>query len=157
MEVWVINKALSMKLMINDELECLFRKQEHDVVYFDFMHITPETPTCLANELEFFNKQGKCQEQSLYQLDENLSLKINKLNAEEMNSSEDEQWAGVAAGKLPVIGYVKSQHPCNLTIYSLKKESAIHIWRFGSSIVKVKSSTSLHSNKAIVLLREGII
>lgn len=87
-----------------------------------------------------------------------MTLKINKSHAvEDLNSSEDEQWAGVAAGKLPVIGYVKSSFPCNLVLYSLKTESAFHLWRFGSSIIKFKSCLKNSANKAVVLLREGII
>ena len=41
-EIWVVNKAISIKLMLNEELDCLFRKQEPDIIYLDFVHINPE-------------------------------------------------------------------------------------------------------------------
>ena len=58
---------------------------------------------------------------------------------------------------MPILGFVKSSHPCNLTVYSLKTETAIHVWRFGSPIIKFKSSIKNPSNKAVVLLREGLL
>ena len=42
-------------------------------------------------------------------------------------------------------------------IYSLKNETAVHIWRFGSAILKFQTSISNPQNKAIVLLSDGII
>lgn len=40
-------------------------------------------------------------------------------------------------------------------MYSLKSESAIHVWRFGSPLLKFKTSIKNPSNKVIVLLSEG--
>jgi hypothetical protein len=85
-----------------------------------------------------------------------MSLKINK-QLDDFNSSDDSLYGGVCENKLPVIGFVKSTFPCNLVIYSLKMENALHIWRFASPILKFKSSLKNTSNKAIVMLREGII
>ena len=76
---------------------------------------------------------------------------------DEINSSDDSQYGGVYEGHLPILGFVKSSHPCNLTVYSLKTETAIHVWRFGSPIIKFKSSIKNPSNKAVVLLREGLL
>lgn len=83
-----------------------------------------------------------------------MSLKINK---DELNSSNDSQYGGVCENKTPVIGYVKSSFPSNLVVYSLKTETAIHIWRFGSPILKFKTSLKNTANKVIVLLREGLL
>ena len=99
--------------------------------------------------------KSSCHEQNLFQIDDNLSLKVNK--KQDANSSDDSNYGGVCEGHLPVVGYVKSTYPCNLVIYSLKSETAVHVWRFGSSIIKFKTPTKNLQNKAVVLLREGLI
>jgi len=65
-----------------------------------------------------------------------MELKINKNEFEEINSSDDSNYGGACDGHLPIIGIVKSSYPSDLTVYSLKSESAIHVWRFGSPIIK---------------------
>lgn len=94
-------------------------------------------------------------------MDDNLSLKIDRKDKngqlEDTNTSDDSSYGGVCEGQLPVVGFVQSTQPCNLVVYSLKSETSIHIWRFGSSILKFKSSLKNTSNKVVVLLREGIL
>ena len=76
---------------------------------------------------------------------------------EEMTSSDDSNYGGVFEGQLPIIGYIKSCQPNDLILYSLKIESAIHIQKFGSAIMKFETSLPNVSNKLIVLLREGVL
>ena len=160
-EIWVLYKAVSVRLKLPEEIECLFRKQENDVIYFDFVHVNPDSlikssPFYENDEFKMQSNGQKCKEQAEYSLGDDLTLKINK-NLEEVNSSDDSNYGGVYEGHLPIIGYVKSTYPCNLVIYSLKTETPIHVWRFGSSIIKFESCIKNPSNKAIVLLREGLL
>lgn len=42
MEIFILNKSISIKLVnINGEIDQLFRKQEADVNFFDFIHYYP--------------------------------------------------------------------------------------------------------------------
>ena len=46
MEVWIVNKLPSIQLVAaqNEKLGQLFRKQEADVCFFDFLHLAPFSP-----------------------------------------------------------------------------------------------------------------
>ena len=74
-----------------------------------------------------------------------------------MNTSDDSSYGGVYEGHLPIIGYIKASSSFNLVIYSLKNQTVINVWRFGSSIVKFATNIQNNNNKAVVLLSEGII
>lgn len=102
----------------------------------------------------------KCPESQGISLEDNLQLKVVKKEKGDDtlgSSSDDSQYGGVCEGQLPVVGYIKRPDPCNLIIYSLKHETAIHVLRFRSAIIKFQSSLSCTNNKAIVLLREGLL
>lgn len=78
-------------------------------------------------------------------------------NSSGMNTSDDSSYAGVYENHLPLIGYVRATSPSILAIYSLKNQTAINVWRFGSSILKFSTNIHNPNNKAIVLLSEGLI
>ena len=80
-----------------------------------------------------------------------------KLAKEEVNTSDDSSQGLLHEHKLPLLGYVKTTSACNLVVYSLKTETARHIWRFGSPIIKFKSCDNNRTNKAAVMLEEGVI
>ena len=44
MEIWVINKPISVKIKNDlDDIECLWRKQERNVILFDFLYVNTES------------------------------------------------------------------------------------------------------------------
>lgn len=73
------------------------------------------------------------------------------------DQSSDDSVGGAYDGQLPIIGMIKSTSGCMMTIYSLKSETALTVWRFASKILKFQTQLSNPSNKAIILLSEGII
>ena len=72
------------------------------------------------------------------------------------DQSDDSQGAAFD-GHLPVIGMIKSSSSCVMTIYSIKNETALTVWRFASQILKFQSYINNPQNKAVILLAEGIV
>lgn len=58
---------------------------------------------------------------------------------------------------MPLIGYTVIMNSSQLKIYSLKTERTKHTLRFGSPVVKFKTSYSSKSNRMLVLLQEGLL
>jgi transcriptional regulator NrdR family protein len=73
------------------------------------------------------------------------------------DQQSDDSSGGAYESHLPIIGMIKSTSTCVMTIYSLKNETALTVWRFASTILMFQSSVINPSNKAVVLLSEGII
>ena len=70
----------------------------------------------------------------MFKFDDGTSIKKAKSDSDDefMNSSDDSSYGGVYDGHLPIIGLIKSNSSSILTVYSLKNETAIHVWRFAS-------------------------
>ena len=75
-----------------------------------------------------------------FKLDDGTQIKRGSSNGDSdeysLNSSDDSNYNGVYDGHLPIIGFVKSTSGCVMSVYSLKNETVIHIWRFASEILK---------------------
>lgn len=68
----------------------MWRKQEADVGYFDFIHFNSDA------EKNQFNR--KCAEDNIFHLEDNLQLTVEKRNGEAGNSSDDSMYGGVCEG-----------------------------------------------------------
>jgi hypothetical protein len=63
----VLYKAISVRIKMQKDIECLFRKQESDVVYFDFLHVNPEvsvksSPFYESDDFKGLSSGQRCKE-----------------------------------------------------------------------------------------------
>jgi len=95
------------------EIDCLFRKLECDVTFFDFIY------THDLNVAKHLSQFMKLQDGSSIIINNNRKISFDS-NSSGMNTSDDSSYAGVYENHLPLIGYVRATSPANLAIYSLK-------------------------------------
>jgi len=70
-------------------------------------------------------------------------------------TSDSSHGSGEFDVQAPLLAYTTSNQPKILKIFSLKSDKTLHIYRFGSSILKVSSTSSTNLSQLFVLLQEG--